>query len=713
MSPRMNRRGFLAGSGAVVVAFALERSGEAFGAAAPGKGKGGGAAASVNGFLRIAEDDSVTLILPEAEMGQGVLTAFAMIVADELGVDLGKIRSEFAPVDEPKYGRQVTGGSRSVRSRYKSLRDAGAAARELLVAAAAAGWKVEPGSCQVSGGSVQGPAGQSARFGALARRASTLPVPAKPAWKADDKLTLIGHPTPRLDTPAKVRGEALYGVDVKLPGLLTALVERSPSFGGKVKKFDGAKAKAVPGVRHVVQIPSGVAVIADHFWAAKTGREALQVEWEEPNASLSTEGMRAELEKAAANGQVATARGDPDKALAAAATGKRRLEAVYEVPYLAHASMEPVNATAEVKGGRCTIWAPTQAPGAVRASAAKICGLTPEQVTVNATFLGGGFGRKAAFDYTDEAVHCAKQAGKPVKVIYTREDDMAAAYYRPMSYARLQGAVDEKGWPAAWVHQIASPSIMGFAAPMMGFPPPPASQADGTSIQGAADLPYAVPNLRVTCAATDFPIPIWFWRSVGHSTNSFITECFFDELARLGKKDPLEARLKLLSAHPRHARVLQAAAEKIGWGKPAPAGTGRGIAVAECFGSIVAEAAEVTIEGKAPRILRMVCALDCGKVINPSTIVAQMESGIVYGLSAAFNGQITVEAGRPVQRTFYDYPVLRMSEMPPIETVLVPSGDPHGGVGELGTPPAAPAVVNALLALTGKPIRKLPITLPA
>lgn len=707
MSPRISRRGFLEGSGAVVVAFALGRSGEAFGA-----GKAGAAAANVKGFLRIAEDDSVTLILPEAEMGQGVLTAFAMIVADELGAELGTLRTEFAPVDEPKYGRQVTGGSRSVRTRFKSLRDAGAAAREMLVAVAATEWKVKPGECQAAGGRVLGPAGQSARFGALAKRASALPVPEKPAWKADDQLTLIGRPTPRLDTPAKVRGQAIYGVDVKLPGLLTALVERSPSFGGKVKRFDAAKAKAVPGVRHVVEIPSGVAVIADHFWAAKTGREALQVEWEEPNASLSTGGMRAELEKAAAGGQVATARGDADKALAAAPE-KRRLEAIYEVPYLAHASMEPVNATAEVKAKGCTIWAPTQAPGAVRASAAKICGLAPEQVTVNATFLGGGFGRKAAPDYADEAVHCAKQAKKPVKVIYTREDDMAAAYYRPMSYARLVGAVDEQGWPAAWVHQIASPSIMGFAAATMGFPRPPASQPDGTSIQGAADLPYAVPHLRVTCAAVDFPIPIWFWRSVGHSTNSYVTECFFDELARLGKKDPLEARLKLLSGHPRHARVLQAAAEKIGWGKPAPGGAARGIAVAECFGSIVAEAAEVTIEGNAPRILRMVCALDCGKVINPSTAAAQMESGIAYGLSAAFHGQITVEAGRPVQRTFYDYPVVRMSDMPPIETVLVPSGDPHGGVGELGTPPAAPAVVNALLALTGKPIRQLPLTLPS
>ncbi|HVE84810.1 MAG TPA: xanthine dehydrogenase family protein molybdopterin-binding subunit [Myxococcales bacterium] len=699
MSPRMSRRSFLAGSGGLVIAFAVERSGEAFGA---GKAAGTAAAStSVNGFVRIGEDDSITVIVPEAEMGQGILTAFAMLVADELGAELAVVRTEFAPADEAKYGRQITGGSRSVRSRHRSLREAGAAAREMLISAAAAQWKVEPASCRTAGGQVLGPSGQSARFGALARRASALKVPAQPALKPDDQLTLVGKPARRLDTPAKVRGEAAYGMDVKVPGLLTALVERSPSFGGKVKRFDAAKARAVPGVRRVEQIPSGIAVIADHFWAAKAGREALQVEWEEPNASLSSDGVRAELAKLSGNGKVAATRGDPDKALAAASAA-RRVEAVYEVPYLAHAPMEPVNATAEVKGGRCTVWAPTQTPGMVRDSAAKICGLAPGQVDVRVTYLGGGFGRKSTTDYTDEAVHCAKLAGKPVKVVYTREDDMAAAFYRPASYSHLVGSVDEQGWPVAWTNQIASPSIMSF------FMPGWSGDIDGSSVQGA-DIPYAVPHFRLTCAAAPIPVPVWWWRSVGHSINAYVTECFFDELARLGKKDPLEARLKLLSEHPRHARVLQAAAEKIGWGKPAPSGVGRGIALADCFGSIIAEAAEVTLEGSEPRILRMTCALDCGKVVNPSTIMAQMESGIVYGLSAALHGQIRIEGGRPVQRTFYDYPVLRMSDMPRIETVLVHSGDAIGGVGELGTPPAAPAVVNALLALTGKPIRKLPI----
>jgi len=699
-SLRFGRRKFLAGSGGLVLAFTLTRAGKAV---AAGKAKEPGATLEAQGYLRIGEDDSVTVIIPEAEMGQGIVTSFAMVVADEVGVPLDKVRTEFAPVDEAHFGRQVTGGSRSIRTRYKSLRDAGAAARELLVAAAAQGWKVEPAACRIAEGKAMGPEGKTSSLGKLVKAASKLPVPAQPKWKPDDQLQLIGKPTARLDTPAKIRGEATYGIDVRLPGMLRAVVARSPSFGGTVKGFDAAKAKAVPGVREVVQIPSGVAVIADHFWAAKAGREALEVEWNEPNASLSSEGIRAQMAKLVSTGQEAAKRGDPEKVLAGA---KQKLEAVYEVPYLAHAPMEPLNATADVKADRAEIWAPTQAPGFVRGGAARITGLAPERIQVHPTFLGGGFGRKAQTDYTDEAVHCSKAAGKPVQVIYTRDDDISAAWYRPASYHRLAGALDAHGWPAAWVHQIASPSIM---ASFSGFGPKSAG-VDMTSVSGAADLAYAIPHFRVTCAQADFPIPVWFWRSVGHSVNPYVAECFFDELARLGKKDPLEARLRLLGDHPRYVRVLQAVAEKIGWGKPAPGGTGRGLAVAECFGSIVAEAAEVSLEGKEPRVLRVACALDCGQVVNPRTITAQMESGIVYGLSAALYGQITLEGGRPVQKTFADYPVVRMNVMPKIETVVIQSGEPHGGVGELGTPPVAPAVVNALMALTGKPVRKLPLT---
>jgi len=699
-SLRFGRRRFLAGSGGLVLAFTLDRT---VWAAAKGA-KDPGATLEQAGLLRVGEDDSVTVIIPEAEMGQGIVTSFSMVIADELGVPLDRVKTEFAPVDEAHYGRQVTGGSRSIRTRYKSLRDAGAAARELLVAAAAQEWKAELAACRIAEGKMVGPGGKTSSLGKLVKAASRLPAPAQPKWKPDDQLQLIGKPTARLDAPAKIRGEATYGIDVRLPGMLRAVVARSPSFGGTVKRFDAAKAKAVPGVRQVVQIPSGVAVIADHFWAAKAGREALEVEWDEPNASLSSDSIRAAMAKLAPTGAEAAKRGDAEKALAGA---KQKLEAVYEVPYLAHATMEPLNATADVKADRAEIWAPTQAPGFVRGGAARITGLAPDKIQVHPTFLGGGFGRKAQTDYTDEAVHCSKAAGKPVQVIYTREDDMSAAWYRPASYHRLAGALDEKGWPAAWLHQIASPSIM---AAFSGFGPRPAGGVDGTSVAGAADLPYAIPNFRVTCAQADFPIPVWFWRSVGHSVNPYVAECFFDELARLGKKDPLEARLRLLADHPRWARVLQAAAEKIGWGKPAPSGTGRGIAVAECFGSIVAEAVEVALEGKEPRVVRVACALDCGQVVNPRTVTAQLESGIVYGLSAALYGQITLEGGRTVQKTFADYPVLRMNVMPKIETVVIQSGEPHGGVGELGTPPSAPAVVNALAALTGKPIRKLPLT---
>jgi isoquinoline 1-oxidoreductase subunit beta len=692
----VNRRTFLkAGSGFVLAcSLGLERALEAAPAPAP----------DFNLFLRIGSDDSITLLSPSSEMGQGVLTSLSMIVAEELEVELSRVRTEIAPAD-PRYGFQITGGSQTIPSRYPSLRTASAAAREMLAGAAAAEWKVPAEQCRAEGGKILGPGGKSATYGKLAARAVKVKPPAAPRLKDEKAFTLIGQPTKRVDTLAKVKGEATFGMDVKVPGMLTAVVARSPSFGGKVKSFDAAKAKAVPGVRQVVQIPTGVAVVADHFWAAKTGREALEVSWDEPNAELSSAAIQAQLEQLLPKGAVAHKMGDADKALQSAA---KKLEATYEVPFLAHAAMEPLNATAHVRKDRCEIWAPTQSQGPVQEAAAKICGLPRESVSVRTTFLGGGFGRKAHTDYVDEAVHCSKATGKPIKVVYTREDDFAAGQYRPLALNRLTGALDAQGWPVAWTHQIASPSILAGTSFFGGLQGP----IDPTSIEGAANLPYAIPNMRVTYAKADLPVSVWFWRSVGSSINAYVTECFFDELARLGGKDPVEARLKLLANHRRHRRVLEAAAEKIGWGKPAPSGAARGIAVHESFGSIVAEAAEVAIEKGEVRVLRVACAVDCGKVVNPSTIAAQMESAVIYGLSAALHGEISIDKGRPVQQTFYDYPVIRIDQAPKIETVLVPSGDAHGGIGEPGTPPAAPAVVNALLALTGKPIRKLPIRLP-
>jgi isoquinoline 1-oxidoreductase beta subunit len=541
-----------------------------------------------------------------------------------------------------------------------------------------------------------------ARYGELALSAAKETPPRSPALKPKEKLGLVGKPTPRLDTRAKVRGEATFGIDVKLPGMWVARVVRCPVFGGKLKSFEAAEAKKVPGVREVIGLDHGVAVLADHFYAARVGSEALEVSWDEAgHGGLDSAGIGAELAKLASGGAVARSEGDVEGALKSA--GARTLEAVYQLPYLAHATMEPLNATADVRPDRCEIWAPTQAQSGSQRTASKITGLPLDKIVLHTTFAGGGFGRKAQTDFVAEAVELSKRVKRPVQVIWTREDDMRGGWYRPVAFNRLTGALDKDGWPIAWRHQIASPSILEHLG-RVG-----ANGIDRTSVEGAANLPYAIPNLLVTYARPDLPIPRWFWRSVGSSIHAYVTECFLDELARLGKKDPLEVRRRLLTQNPRHRRVLDLAAEKAGWGTPLPAGRGRGLAVHESFGSIVAEVAEVSIVDRKVRVHRVVCAVDSGEVVNPSTVVAQMESGIVYGLSAALFGQITIDKGRTLEGNFDQYPVLRIEGMPVIETHLAPSGEKIGGIGEPGTPPIAPAVVNGLLALTGNPIRKLPI----
>lgn len=660
---------------------------------------------TLNAWIRIDPDDTVTFSIDKAEMGQGVLTSLAMILAEELDADWARVRSVHAPADASLYGLQITGGSMSVRMGFDPLRKAGAAARAMLVSAAARRWDVDASQCRTEPSRVLHPDGTTAlRYGELLGEVASATPPEDPPLKDAKDYRLIGKPMPRVDTRDKTLGTAVYGIDVARPGMLVAQVEHSPVFGGKVTSVDAGAAEKVPGVHKVVQIPSGVAVVADHFWAAKKGREALDIQWDEgAHAALSSASIRDTLQAAIAQGKPLRKDGDPAGVLR---KSKRTIEAVYEVPYLAHATMEPLNCAVEIGADGCDIWTGTQWPTDVQKVAAGITGLPVEKIRVHTAMLGGGFGRRAKHDFVEDAVHIAKAAGKPVKLIWTREDDMRAGYYRPIVYNQLAGSVDAEGWPDAWVHRLSSPALTQTFLP-------PKDGVDPTTAEGAAGLPYAIANIEVTASNPELPVPTWFWRSVGHSQNGFTTECFLDELAALGGKDPLDVRLRLLADQPRHKRVLERAADAAGWGKPLGEGKARGLAVHESFGSFVAEVAEVSVERGAVRVHWVVCAVDCGVVVNPSIVHAQIESGIAYGLSAALWGKIDIDKGRPVQSNFHDYRILRMSEMPAVETHIVAEGDSIGGIGEPGTPPIAPAVCNALRALTGKPVRKLPIEIPA
>lgn len=710
----LNRRGFLqisaAAGGGLALGFNLfacrDATAPATAPAAPGSATATAAAApatsaELNAWIVIASDDTVTLRCHSSEMGQGVLVSFAQILADELHADWSKVRAEHGLAD-PRYGNQSTGGSNSIRGNFERLRQAGAAAREMLVAAGAARLGAAPGECRAENGFVVAPSGERVSFGAIAEDAAKLPAPEAPRLTDAKDLRFIGKSPLRLDTPGKIAGETEFGIDVVLDGMKIAVIARCPVFGGKLKRFDDAKARAVPGVRDVVAIDAGVAVIADHTWAAMQGRDALEIEWDEgEGAKLSSATIRQRALAALKQGKVAR---DDGGAPAALKKAKRTVEAVYEVPYLAHAAMEPLDATARIKDGRCEVWAGAQAQGSCRRTAAKITGLPEEQVVVHTAMLGGGFGRRSKIDFVAEAVELAHRTGLPIKVQWTREDDMTGGWYRPFAVSRLRAALDGKGAPVAWEHAIASPNILGQFGPLDGG-------IDRTSVEGAADLIYDIPALRVTYADVPLPITTWFWRSVGSSINAFATECFLDELARAGKQDPVALRRALLGDRARHRAVLDVAADKAGWGTPLPAGRARGVALQESFDSIVAQVAEVSIVEGRPKVHRVVCAIDPGQVVNPDQIAAQMESSVAFGLSAALFGAITIENGRVVEDNFDSYPVVRMKDMPVVETHIVASGAPHGGVGEPGVPPIAPAVANAVAALTGKPVRSLPIRL--
>jgi isoquinoline 1-oxidoreductase beta subunit len=665
-----------------------------------------------NAFIRVGHDGDVTFIVNHSEMGQGVYTSLPMLIAEELECDWRKVRVVAAPVDpaynNPAFGAQGTGGSTSVRMEWERLAKAGATAREMLIAAAAKNWKVDPATCRAENGRVIQKSGRSLGYGKLVAAAAKMPVPKDVRLKNPEAWKIVGKSQHRLDSTAKINGTAEFGLDVRLPGMLTAVIARSPVFGGTVKSYKANKAKAVPGVKDVVQVSSGLAVVAAGFPAAQKGREALEIDWDEREwARLNTPEMVKEYALMAATpGIIARKEGDPELAYGGAAL---KLTAEYCVPYLAHATMEPLNCTVDLRKDGCDIWTGTQSQTGDRNAAARVAGLKPDDVRLNTTFLGGGFGRRANphADFVVLAMEVAKQIKRPVKVVWSREDDMRGGYYRPLWYDRLMAGLDAGGNLIAWWHTIVGQSII-TGTPFEGGMVK--NGIDETSVEGAKDIPYAIPNLLVDLHSPKLGVPVQWWRSVGHSHNAFVVESFLDEVAHAAGKEPFEFRRALLANKPRHLGVLELAAAKAGWGSPLPAEHGRGIAVHESYGSYVANVAEVSVNPKGKvRVHRVVCAIDCGRYVNPDTIVQQMESGIVFGLSAALYGEITLKNGRVEQSNFHDYPVLRINEMPQVEVHLVPSGVNPGGVGEPGVPCIAPAVANAVFAATGQRIRRLPI----
>jgi isoquinoline 1-oxidoreductase subunit beta len=672
----------------------------------------GAAGFAPNAFIRIESDGQIVLTMPYVEMGQGTYTAIPMLIAEELEVDLKQVRLEHAPPNEKLFsnplagGVQATGGSNAIRGAWQPLRQAGATARTMLVAAAAKRWNVDPASCRAQSGEVRhAPTGRRIKYGDLAADAARMPVPGNVGLKRPEDFKLIGTPAKRLDTPAKVNGTAIYGIDVRPPGVKIATLAQSPVFAGRVKSVNDAAATAVKGVRQIVRLDDAVAVVADHMGAAKKGLAALVIEWDDgPHARLNTKEIAGELEKATLNsGAVAQNIGDSDKALASAAT---KVEAIYQVPFLAHAAMEPMNCTVHVRKDSCEVWVGSQVMARAQAAAAKTAGLPLDKVVVHNHLIGGGFGRRLEIDGVVRAVQIAQHVDGPVKVVWTREEDIQHDMYRPYWFDRMSAGLDEKGLPVAWNHRFAGSSVMARWLPSAFN-----NGLDPDTTEGAIDLVYALPNMRVEYLRVEPPgIPTAFWRSVGPSHNVFVTESFMDELAAAAKQDPVAYRRALLDNTPRAKAVLELAAEKAGWGQKLPQGVGRGVSVQFAFATYMAQVAEVEVSKDGTvRVRRVVCAVDCGTVVNPDTVRAQIQSAIVFGITAALYGKITVKDGRVEQTNFDSYQILRMNEAPAIEVHIVQNTDPPGGMGEPGTSAIVPAVTNAIFAATGKRLRKLPV----
>jgi isoquinoline 1-oxidoreductase beta subunit len=723
----MDRRRFLelsatAGGMALAVSVAACRQ--------DGDTPSGGAVFAPDAWIRVAGDGTVTVVLARTEMGQGVSTALPMLVAEELEADWESLRVEQAPAHsaygntEMQASLMITGGSSSVREGWEPLRRAGATARTLLVSAAAQRWGVPATECRAERGRIYHVGSdRQAGFGEVAADAAALPIPSTVTLKPPAEWRLLGRPLPRRDARECVDGSARFGIDVRLPGMLYASVERAPVWGGTLQSCDDDAALASAGVRHVLRFDDKVAVVAESHWQAMQGRKKLILTWDEgPLAALSDATIGERMAAIAGEGAGGVARRDGD-APVVFATSATKLEAIYELPFLAHATMEPMNCT--VDPGTGEVWAPTQfqdgpaflGGGGTRGVAGSALGRGPSHVQVHTTRAGGGFGRRMEGDFVREAAEIAARVGVPVQLLWTREDDTRHDHYRPRTLHRLSAALDDSGRLVAWLQQIVAPSISRNFVPRMvpdavvKVVGPLKDGVDPSTVEGAADTPYRIPNLLVTTAMANLGVPVGYWRSVGHSHTAFAVECFVDEIAKLGGRDPVELRRELLSHAPRYLAVLDLAAERAGWGTPLPPGRARGVAFHESFGSIVAQVAEVSLTGKSLQVHRVTCAADCGTVVNPDIVRAQLEGGILFGLGAALHGEVNIEGGKVIQSNFHDLPQLRMHEAPAIEVHLVASGAGPGGVGEPGVPPIAPAVANALFALTGTPVRKLPIRL--
>ncbi len=676
------------------------------GAAVPGAVEGAALPGSqVNAWLKIGRDNSITVLVDRSEMGQGVYTALPMLLAEELNVDFNVIRVVAAPVGDayisPGNGGQITGTSNSVQESWDKLRMAGATARTLLISAAAKRWRVDPMQCQAQDGTVVNPKRGVLTYGELADAAVKLPLPKDVKLKPKNNFQIIGKSQPRIDTPGKVDGSAEFGIDVKLPGMLYAALAQCPVLGGKVKALDSAAAEKMPGIRKVLITAGGVAVVADHFWQALKARKALEVTWDPgANVRLDNGAIHTLLKKTAAAGPGLTARadGNADKALKSA---KQSLSAAYYLPLLAHACMEPMNCTADVKAGGCDLYVGTQVQQVSQVTAAAAAGLQPAQVRVFTTLLGGGFGRRLDIDFIPAAVEASKALGVPVKVIWTREDDMTHDTYRPPAYEEVSGGLDAAGRLVAWRLHITSPSI---TARMF----PPVKGVDDSVIEAAVNNLYDVPDLKVSYSRQEIGIDVGYMRSVSHSPNCFVIESFMDELAALAGKNPYDFRMQQLAKRPRQRRVLQLAAERAGWGRAA-AGRHQGIALMEGYTTTLAQLAEISVDGGELKVHKITCVVDCGQMVNPSIVESQMVSGIVFGLTAALWGEITIVGGQAQQTNFNNYRVLRSNEMPELDVHLVDSDEKPGGIGEAAVPLVAPAVCNAIFAATGKRLRELPI----